>query len=44
MTNKQARNLIDVIKIMNSAKENGLDEKVTSIDISNKNNYSHYKW
>ena len=34
--------LEDVIKIMSSAKENSLDQLVTSIDISNKNNYSIY--
>ena len=32
----------DVIKIMSSAKENNLDKKVTSIDISDKNEYSIY--
>ncbi len=34
--------LEDVIKIMNSAKEYQLDDKVTSIDITNKNEYSIY--
>lgn len=32
----------DVIKIINSAKENDLDNKITSIDISDKNQYSIY--
>lgn len=34
--------LEDVIKIMSSARENNLDKKVTSIDISDKNEYSIY--
>ena len=34
--------LEDAIKIMHSAKEYNLDTKVTSIDISNKNDYSMY--
>jgi len=34
--------LEDVIKIMNAAKENNLDTKVTSIDISDENEYSIY--
>lgn len=34
--------LEDVIKIMHSMKESGLDSKVTSIDINNKNEYSIY--
>lgn len=34
--------LEDVIKILDSANENGLEGKVTSIDISNKNEYSIY--
>lgn len=34
--------LEDVIKIMNATKEYNLDTKVTSIDISNKNEYSIY--
>lgn len=34
--------LEDVIKIINSAAEKGLDGKVTSVDISNKNEYSIY--
>lgn len=34
--------LEDIIKIMNIAKENNLDNKVTSIDISEKNSYSIY--
>ena len=39
---KQVNKLEDVIKILDSANENGLDGKVTSIDISNKNEYSIY--
>ena len=34
--------LEDIIKIMDIAKENNLDTKVTSIDITNKNQYSIY--
>ena len=34
--------LEDVIKIMDISKEYSLDSKITSIDISNKNNYSIY--
>lgn len=34
--------LEDVIKIMNLAQKNGLDRKVTTIDISSKNKYSIY--
>ena len=36
------RRLEQVIKIMNAAKDNGLDGQVTSIDISDENNYSIY--
>ena len=42
LNNEDLSRLEDIIKIMSSAKENGLDEKVTSIDISNKNEYSIY--
>lgn len=34
--------LEDVIKIINTANENGLENKITSIDISDKNEYSIY--
>ena len=36
------RRLENVIKIMNAAKDSGLDGQVTSIDISDENNYSIY--
>jgi len=42
LSNEDLTRLEDVIKIINSASENGLDGKVTSIDISNKNDYSIY--
>lgn len=42
LCNEDLEKLEDVIKIMNVAKENNLDTKVTSIDISNKNEYSIY--
>lgn len=42
LNNEDLSKLEDVIKIMSSAKENGLDGKVTSIDISNDNEYSIY--
>ena len=42
LNNEDLVRLEDVIKIMNSAKENNLEGKVTSIDISNKNEYSIY--
>lgn len=42
LNNEDLTKLEDVIKIINSANENGLDGKVTSIDISNKNEYSIY--
>lgn len=42
LNNEDLTRLEDVIKIINSANENGLDGKVTSIDISNKNDYSIY--
>lgn len=42
LCNEDLEKLEDVIKIMNASKENNLDVKVTSIDISDKNNYSIY--
>ena len=42
LNNEDLGKLEDVIKIMSSAKENGLDGKVTSIDISDENEYSIY--
>ena len=42
LNNEDLSRVEDVIKIMSSAKENGLDLKVTSIDITNKNEYSIY--
>lgn len=42
LNNEDLSSLEDVIKITNSASENGLDGKVTSIDISDKNEYSIY--
>lgn len=42
LSNEDLERLEDVIKIMNVAKEYNLDTKVTSIDISNKNEYSIY--
>ena len=42
LNNEDLEKLEDVIKIMDVAKENGLDGKVTSIDISDKNEYSIY--
>ena len=42
LNNEDLSKLEDVIKIMNSATENGLDGKVTSIDISEKNEYIIY--
>lgn len=42
LSNEDLERLEDVIKIMNAAKEYNLDTKVTSIDISNKNEYSIY--
>ena len=42
LCNEDLSRLQDVIKIINSANENGLEGKVTSIDISNKNEYSMY--
>lgn len=42
LNNDDLNKLEDVIKILDSANENGLEGKVTSIDISNKNEYSIY--
>ena len=42
LNNEDLSRVEDVIKIMSSAKENGLDVKITTIDISNKNEYSIY--
>ena len=42
LNNDDLIKLEDVIKIMNSAKENNLDTKVTSIDISDKSDYIIY--
>lgn len=42
LNNDDLTKLEDVIKIMNSAKENNLDTKVTSIDISDKSDYIIY--
>lgn len=42
LNNEDLEKLEDVIKIKNATKEYDLDNKVTSIDISNKNEYSIY--
>lgn len=42
LNNDDLTKLEDVIKIMNNAKENNLDTKVTSIDISDKSDYIIY--
>lgn len=42
LDNEDLEKLEDVIKIMNATKEYELDSKVTSIDISDKNEYSIY--
>lgn len=42
LNEKDLERLEDVIKIMNAAKEYDLDSKVTSIDISDKNQYNVY--
>ena len=42
LNNDDLTSLEDIIKIMDIAKENNLDSKVTSIDITNKNQYSIY--
>ena len=39
---RNEKNKENIIKIMDIAKENNLDTKVTSIDITNKNQYSIY--
>ena len=39
---KDLVSLETILKIMNAMKDSGLSEKVTSIDISNKNDYSIY--
>ena len=40
LINSDLEKLEDVIKIMNVAKENGLDTEITNINIANKNEYS----
>lgn len=42
LNNEDLIKIEDIIKIMNSAKENNLDKKVTTIDISNKDEYIIY--
>ena len=42
MNNEDLNRLEDVMKIISSANENGLEGKVTSVDISNKNDYTIY--
>lgn len=42
LNNEDLKRLETVIKIINAAKENELDSKVTSIDISKENDYSIY--
>lgn len=42
LNNEDLSKIEDVIKIMSAAKDNGIDEKITSIDISNQNEYSIY--
>ena len=42
LNNDDLTSLENIIKIMDIAKENNLDAKVTSIDISTKNQYSIY--
>ena len=42
LNSEDLEKLEDVIKIINATKEYELDDKVTSIDISNKNDYSIY--
>ncbi len=42
LNNEDLESLGDVIKILNTAKENGIEEKITSIDISDKNEYIIY--
>lgn len=42
LCNEDLEKLEDIIKIMNIAKENGLETQITSIDISTKNEYNIY--
>ena len=42
LNNEDLNRLEEVIKIISSANENGLEGKVTSVDISNKNDYTIY--
>ncbi|MEE0865796.1 MAG: FtsQ-type POTRA domain-containing protein [Clostridia bacterium] len=42
LNNEDLTRLEEVMKIMSSANENGLEGKVTSVDISNKNDYTIY--
>ncbi len=42
LQNEDLEKLEDVIKIMDTAKENGLDVEITSVDIKDKNQYSIY--
>ena len=42
MSNEDLNRLEEVMKIISSANENGLEGKVTSVDISNKNDYTIY--
>ena len=42
MSNEDLSRLEEVMKIISSANENGLEGKVTSVDISNKNDYTIY--
>ena len=42
LNNEDLNKLEDIIKIMNATRENNIDLKVTSIDITNENEYSIY--
>ena len=42
LNNEDLEKLEDVIKIMNATKEYGLNEKITDIEINNKNDYNIY--
>ena len=42
LNNEDLNRLEEVMKIMSSANENGLEGKITSVDISNKNDYTIY--
>lgn len=42
LNNEDLNRLEDVMKIMSSANENGLENKITSVDIGNKNDYTIY--